>query len=252
MAWREAEAIVARSLKRAADGMPEEALEDPLPHEIKLSLDKQWRHDYSFSIPPTWSGFPSLLGRFHREFKKHSTVLYHITKIKNLDGILAIGPNTKRQKVGEMEFSMPDTEKSAEIEIHGLWQYCLGLRIVLHTMGLAGAFVVHKDKVDRIFCPWDPLVQHLANADAYILRHSVGKDRSSEQDILKQLITIDEAIRGEWDPDSQERGHHPRGDLRVYQTPLGFIMVDEPVPLESGTEQNQHGRPPAADTVGSR
>ena len=236
MAWREAEAAVSRSLKRAAEGMPEEALEDPLAHEVKISLDKMWMRCCSFHIPPTWSGFPSLLGRFHREFKKHSTVVYHITKIKNLDGILAVGPNTKRQKVGEMEFVMADTEKAAEIEINGLWQYCLGLRIVMHTMGLAGAFVVHKDGSDRLFCPMEPLMQHLASADAYILRHSIGKDRSSEHDILKQLITIDEAIRGEWATQIRKDENSTLGEICEFTKNLSsslWLMS----PTRSGQQQ---------------
>ena len=64
MAWREAEATVSRSLKRASDGLAEAALEDPLQQEVKSSLDKNFLAGYGFTLMPAWAGYPSLLGRF--------------------------------------------------------------------------------------------------------------------------------------------------------------------------------------------
>ncbi len=78
---------------------------------------------------PTWSGFPSLVGRFHREFQKRNRVLYHITKVRNMDSVLAVGPSSKKQKNGELEMSMPDTEQAAEISIDGLHLYTVGLKV---------------------------------------------------------------------------------------------------------------------------
>ena len=72
--WRTAEACVTRAVKRVADGLPEEDLEDPLRTEIRTGLEDTHRITYKFSLPPMWTCFPSLLGRFHREFTKRSHV----------------------------------------------------------------------------------------------------------------------------------------------------------------------------------
>ena len=45
--WREAEAIVARQVKRGAEGLSEEQLDDPLPHSLKEQVEKTFSAYYS-------------------------------------------------------------------------------------------------------------------------------------------------------------------------------------------------------------
>ena len=40
MAWREAETIVARGLKRSSEGISDESLDEPLHHDVQKSLEK--------------------------------------------------------------------------------------------------------------------------------------------------------------------------------------------------------------------
>ena len=67
-AWREADALVERHLKRSATGLPEEALEDPLRSEVQGSLKATFFSTYKFEIPRVWQGVDSLLGCFHKVF----------------------------------------------------------------------------------------------------------------------------------------------------------------------------------------
>ena len=50
-AWREADALVERHLKRSATGLPEEALEDPLRSEVQGSLKQTFLNTYKFELP---------------------------------------------------------------------------------------------------------------------------------------------------------------------------------------------------------
>jgi hypothetical protein len=68
-AWREAESLVSRSLKRKEADLPDEALDDPLRQEVVDGLDDTFSKNYNMVLPAAWMGPPGLQGRFHREFK---------------------------------------------------------------------------------------------------------------------------------------------------------------------------------------
>ena len=78
-------------------------------------------------------------------------------------------------------------------------QYLYYLKICLITMGYAGAFsVVHTVGTgveNRLFAPLEPLLNHLAAAEAFVHKW-IGK--YSEREVLEALTVIDEAIRGNW------------------------------------------------------
>ena len=81
-AWREAESITMRNLKRAAEGLPEEDLDDPLREAVESSLKETFKREYSILLPASWMGVPSLTGRLHREFQKRSHVASKVDRIK--------------------------------------------------------------------------------------------------------------------------------------------------------------------------
>ena len=71
-AWREAEAMVQRSLKRTIENVSNESLEEPLKYDDAEKLEKAYTAAYGVHVPPTWMGFSTLLGRFHREFTRRA------------------------------------------------------------------------------------------------------------------------------------------------------------------------------------
>ena len=199
-AWREAEAIVDRAMKRCAQGLPEEPLDDPLRTEVQTSLSQQFVKSYGFELPAAWTGTPSLVGRFHREFLKRIHVVHSVKKVRTMESMLAVGPTVKRARVGDLEFSMPNPhEAGGEIAAHSCAVYMYGLRVVCMTMVLAGSYTVtDKDGRARPFAPLGPVQAHLATAESYVVRHSTGSGAMPDSVILASLIRVDETIRGEW------------------------------------------------------
>ena len=65
-------------------------------------------------------------------------------------------------------------------------------------MCLAGTYAVTRSSKQCFFNPLQGMLDHMAQAESYVLRHSYGKDAKSEGAILHQLTIIDETIRGEW------------------------------------------------------
>eukprot|EP00973_Karenia_brevis_P066654 9266265-Karenia_brevis.AAC.1 len=68
-------------------------------------------------------------------------------------------------------------------------------------MALAGSYRVTRNGKEVLFCPLEPLLEHLSKIEAYIVKHSSGADGHasfSDRDILASIRNIDESIRGEW------------------------------------------------------
>ena len=102
-AWREADAAVTRNLKRTAENVNDEQIDEPLKYDQQARLETSWKAHYKFQVPDGWMGFASMLGRFHREFLRRSHTVFHITKVRNLEQITIHGPSTKHQKVGNLD-----------------------------------------------------------------------------------------------------------------------------------------------------
>lgn len=200
-AWREAEAMIARGLKRTVDCVDAEGLDEPLKHDAHDKLEKCFAVTYNLTVPAVWMGFASMLGRLHREFVRRSHVVYHVNRVRNLEQITLAGPQMKHQKLGNMDISWGQTEQHAELSVSNVFTYLMGLKSVLYTMAVAGSFKVTREGKQVMFAPLAPLLNHLSLTESYVLRHSTAResrDRYSDQDILKQLIHCDESIRGEW------------------------------------------------------
>jgi hypothetical protein len=82
--WREAEALVARGVKRGAEGLPDEASDDPLPQAVQDALEQAFSKKYSWQLEPRWSPCDSLLGRIKREFERQSVTLFAVARVRSL------------------------------------------------------------------------------------------------------------------------------------------------------------------------
>jgi len=197
-AWREAEAITARGLKRTIDDCNTEALDEPLKHDEQTKLEKVFKAEYKMLVPPLWMGFPAMLGRFHREFLRRTHTTFHVNKVRNLEGVVSQGVGVKHQRMGNIQMSFGEDTKQAEAPVGNVFSYVLGLKAVLYTMAMAGTFKVTRDSKEVLFAPLECLLEHLAACEGYILRHSTGREPIPEFLILRQLTVIDEGVRGEW------------------------------------------------------
>ena len=72
MAWREAEGLVTCGIKRAADGLDNEALDDPLQEGVFKTVTQTFKTHYNWqdNLDSRRVGNDSLHGRFRREFER--------------------------------------------------------------------------------------------------------------------------------------------------------------------------------------
>ena len=82
--WRECEAIVARGIKRGAEGLTEEAVDDPLAAHLQDSIERAFQDFYKWTLAATRRGCDSLLGRVRREFEKWSPSVLAALKVRSL------------------------------------------------------------------------------------------------------------------------------------------------------------------------
>jgi hypothetical protein len=112
---------------------------------------------------------------------------------------MASSPSTKRTRISEdLELSqrMPE-DHNTDVHIDSPWTYLIAMRTVLCTMALAGCYQTvaggagpEEEKV--LFAPLDPLLQHLARAESYVLKHAQGPQRFAEAQVMAKLRIIDE------------------------------------------------------------
>ena len=150
-----------------------------------------------------------MLGRCHREFLRKTHTVFHVNKVRNLEAVVLQGSTVKHQKLGALDIAFGDSVKQAEAPVGNIFTYVLGLKAVMYTMAMAGSFRVQRNQDNIMFAPLEPLLNHLAAVEAYILKHSTGREPRSEYSILKQVQTIDEGVRAEWA--RILRGNEPAG-----------------------------------------
>ena len=204
-AWRVADALVSRLLTRTSQGLPEEDMDDPLRQEIQQGLEATFKASAGFAMPQVWQGPDTMLGRLHREFVKRTHVLNQINKIRCLRMAVASGPASSKRNIGnDIQISVGKPDGPAGPDVNTTSGYLLGLKILTMTMAVAGSFKVTREvqgaRKDVLFCPLDPMIKHLSEAELYVLTHSPGLGEVfSDHDVLVQLRRVDEAIRSECD-----------------------------------------------------
>jgi hypothetical protein len=239
-AWREAEAQVQKGLTKTSAGLPEEIIDSPLRSEVQATLQAQWTAWYMWDLPSSWRGPDSLLGRFHREFLKKTHVLYLIKKIRSLEMATTLGPSQTRHHLGgslDIFVQAPDT--AAEVSINSTWGYLTGLKIILYTMALAGAFKVNN----VVFAPLAAMVKHLAAAENYAFTYNTGAHPMPDNIILGQLGRIDEGIRGEWAKRLRTAEGVTLGQVaeatEAYAASLWMINPSRDIPVQRGRSQSK-------------
>jgi hypothetical protein len=198
-AWREAESSVERSLKRSAEGLPDEAMDDPLRNEVQLSLHSTFRVEHGFDVPLGWMGVDSLLGRLNREMNKHTLVAIKVDKIKTLEKANVLGPQAKKVKLtDDIDLSMGASPESDGSYIRSPFQYVMALQVLMFTMTVAGSYKVSRGSEELFQAPLGLLLGHLASAQSFVTRCSSGRQPFSDADILVAVRKLDGAILQKW------------------------------------------------------
>ena len=91
-AWREAEALVVRLLKRSSEGLSEEHLDEPLNAELYRSMEDTFKKFYNWELTPQTVGCDSLCGRIRREFERRQPSMFAIMRVRSMASAQKVRP----------------------------------------------------------------------------------------------------------------------------------------------------------------
>jgi hypothetical protein len=191
--WREVESIVARGVKRSAEGLPDVAQDEPLPHGIQDSIMDTFVKTYKFDLEPKRRPCDSLLGRVKREFDTSSPTMFPLHRVRSL-AMTTRSTDHKKHRVGELEITdLADTEIFVEDGSERLRYMLHQLELLSVTWAMAGVTSVKVNGVDVPLCTWQA-------ADRYY-RHIREKvepltDRFTEDSVKNYLSKIETQLRG--------------------------------------------------------
>jgi hypothetical protein len=200
-AWREAEGIVSRGLKRSAEGLSEEALDEPLHSDLQRSLEATFEAYYKFTIEPRRFGYDALLGRFRREFDRRQPSALALTRARSLADSQRTNIVKRRQLAFDVQVEFGNSYGDEASDMNRSSSQCLrhlfhALEIFSNTWALAGCFDVEwlqKSGTMIKYVHWQDAcfyVQSLKDkADGYVDR---GYTQAS---IYDSLITLETAFR---------------------------------------------------------
>ena len=98
--WRECEAIVARGIKRGAEGLQEEAIDDPLAAHVQDSIERTFNAYYHWTLSASRRASDNTLGRFRREFEQCTPTVSAALKIKSL-AQASKGADSKKHRLSD-------------------------------------------------------------------------------------------------------------------------------------------------------
>jgi len=190
--WREVDAIVARGVKRSAEGLTEEAIDDPLPDTTQRSVETAFTNLYRWELEPRDTPCDSLLGRCKRESDRWCPTMFSASMVRSL-AYSRRTAGAKKHRVTDritMEVDVAALDDSPAARIMAcLQQY--------HILGVAwamgGCFEVIVDSVSCRYCHWQDSQRYVDD-----LRNRVLPllDKHTEDSVTEYLFRTEEAIRG--------------------------------------------------------
>ena len=155
MAWREAEAVTSRGLKRATEALPPEDADAPLDSEEQKSVEQRFRQLYNWpSLPPRQIGSDSLLGRVQREFNRRQPTQLAVSRVRTLAASQKGNPPKQRRLTESVSILWGAVEEDTS-SVSGLYAYLALLRVLATTWAVAGSFTAEDNSGNAgIFAHW--------------------------------------------------------------------------------------------------
>ena len=155
-AWREAEALNSRSLKRAAEGLQGEELDSPLDSDVQKQVEDNFRKAYGWpGLPSRQVACDSLLGRVKREFERRQPSMFSILRVRTLAQAQRGNPLKTRRLSESVSLQLGEGEDDTPASTNGLYAWLLLLQVLCTTWAVAGCFYTEagSGKRDR-FAHW--------------------------------------------------------------------------------------------------
>ena len=195
MAWRQAEAVVEKKLKRTSEGLTEEPLDDPLDEGVQKGVIELFAKTWSWpgNIIPERMGSDSLLGRVFREFQAWKPTLYPLSKVRSLASVQSKASSSAKRRVGDrvtLTFDGQDDEPADEAStiLCLLWE----LEVLANTWVVAGAYKVEYQATQVVFAGWPAVYNYQVlvkdEATARLAEYT-------EQSVVAYVTAVEEAFR---------------------------------------------------------
>jgi hypothetical protein len=189
-AWREADAHIARGIKRANEGLSMEDLDDPLDPEVFAAVSVTFKTHYNWhDLDSRRVGSDSLHGRFKREFDRRSPSMYSFLRAKSLAKSQKDAP-AKRTRLSPGMVLCNEAEEEHSVQTMANWMQCFG--IVTMTWAVTGCFKVTFEGKDTLYAHW-------AEVEAYMFefqeRAMELRATFSESSVYNYLHTMEETMR---------------------------------------------------------
>jgi len=191
MAWRSAEAIVAKKLKRCAEGLADEAVDDPLDQGTQSTLEVAHRKAYGWPVlDPTQMGSDNLLGRIHREFIKLTPTMLALSRVRSLAQSQS-GTAPKKKRMGDVTVIIGDEEVASELD-GTLFRFIDLLEVLTNTWAVGGHFDVQYRGENMKYVTWP---QACAYARTFRRKAIVLLNVYTESSVVDYTTQTEEAFR---------------------------------------------------------
>ena len=166
-AWKEADATVARGIRRLAEGLTDTLLDEALPDTTKHMIHETFQRRYAWNLEFKLRPSDALLGRVRREFERRCPTMYPVNKVKSFFQQSRSG-EPKRHKMGEhvsATFEQDFDEPSPTVKFRHLMSK---MEVLVNTWALAGCFIPKRDNPGsssvapnmRLMCEWPEAVKY--------------------------------------------------------------------------------------------
>ena len=194
MAWRQAEAVVEKGLKRTSEGLSEEAVDEPLDEATQLSVTSTFKQAYGWtSLQPERMGADALLGRVYREFQQFKPTLLPVSKVRSLAHTQSrVVPSTKRRMGAGISITFDGEEEYESDGAGNLAGFLRSLATLCNTWAVAGAYTVTYNSETIRFANWPNLYEYMVKVED---EASALLPVYSEPSILTYVTAAEEELR---------------------------------------------------------
>jgi len=193
MAWRQADAICERALKRQAEGLTEECWDEPLDPEVVTGINEAFKKAYTWRLfPPERVGTDTLVGRVYREFQAFKPTVYSVAKVKTL-AISQSKPLAAKRRMGNgVTITMDNEDDDEDSGCLSLLHYLMAMEVLGNTWVLCGQHQVTFENELVRFVYWPDVTDYMCKLRtegcALLLENT-------ESSVITYMTTVEEGFR---------------------------------------------------------
>ena len=192
-AWREADAHATRGVKRAAEGLAESFVDEPLPPEVLADVQGVFLKAYSWTrLDARQVGCDTLHGRCRREFERKQPSMFEIFRVRTLAHSQRAAPAKKQRLTDRVNIEYLDGEDLPEDSLESLSRWFHLFDVLCRTWAITGCFEVQFDGQVRRYAHWEDISAYLFE---FKFRTLDLQAKYTQRSVLDYVRTVEDAFR---------------------------------------------------------